>query len=61
MATSNKTIDDVKNCAACGIQGFIVKPLQLKRLEDQILEYYAVREVDVVNRIRNIKAQQKDI
>lgn len=40
MATALSREDDVKNCLALGIQGYLVKPLNHRTLADKIFEYY---------------------
>lgn len=55
MSTSESTMDDVKKCAAFGIEGYILKPFKIKKLEEQILAGYAKKRPDIANVILELK------
>jgi len=55
MSTSESTMDDVKKCAAFGIEGYILKPFKVKKLEEQILTGFAKKRPDLANVILELK------
>ncbi len=40
MATALNTKEDIVDCLKLGINGYIVKPIKHKEVNDKILEYY---------------------
>jgi response regulator of citrate/malate metabolism len=40
MATSLKDKSDIMDCVKLGINGYIVKPFEFKKINDIILDYY---------------------
>lgn len=55
MSTSESTIDDVKKCAAFGIEGYILKPFNIPKLEEQILTGYSKKKPEIANVILELK------
>lgn len=55
MVTSEKTASDVKACASLGIEGYIIKPFDIKKIEDQILEGLSKKKPDIAGIILGIK------
>jgi CheY-like chemotaxis protein len=52
MSTSENTIDDVKSCAKYGIEGYILKPFKVRKIEDQVLDGYAKKQPERAEEIR---------
>jgi len=55
MSTSENTIEDVKSCAQYGIQGYILKPFKVKKIEEQILESYVKAHPENAEKISLMK------
>lgn len=55
MATSEKTAENVRACASFGIDGYLLKPFDVKKLEDQVLECLAKKKPDLAGMILGIK------
>lgn len=40
MVTSNQKLDDVKECIATGVSGFLLKPFELEKMEKQLVDLF---------------------
>lgn len=60
MSTSIDAEDDAMDCAKVGIQGYIVKPFDRKRLADMILDYYSQVDAERAEAARAQLSKRKE-
>lgn len=61
IATSCDAEDEVMDCAKIGIQGYIVKPFDLKKLAEMILEYYSQVDAERADAARAQLSRSEDL
>lgn len=57
MVTSNQKLDDVKECIATGVSGFLLKPFELEKMEKQLADLFD----DVVLHHRTLGILNEDV